>query len=528
MRTIAKILFAQPLISRENLKLVEKITDYYFNSFSQNLFRIIPIPVKRKVKIEQKLLKIPQNLDLIEPQIVKYQQLIRQKINQNQQTILIIPDLLLAQIYFQNLKEHFETILFYSQQSQALKFENYLKILAGEADLVIGTMQTIFAPLPNLGQIIIEQEQDRFYKLEQKPYFDIQKIAQMIKNLKNCAVEIVSPAPSLESILEIQKGNFHWLRLKSDLEPKIIDINVEKQFSQNDLLTDSLQEKLDQNLKNQKTNLLYFNYKGNRKILFCPDCHHNFFCEKCQRPQSFHPKSKILYCPFCNNRQNLPDKCPICQNPNLTVITGGIKKLVKQISFSFPKAKIQIIAKGQNRRVKNPDIVIGTKKIFYQLFQKYDFVAALLPELSFNQPDFRAAETTFCDLSQLALFAKSDFWIQTSMPENSIFEFLNQSDILPFYRKEYYFRQKFSYPPASEMVKLLLKTENSEKGMKSSEKLIEKLKLSKEKIIGPKVFQDHTKQRINYAQIIIKDNDLSTILPKIPQNWKIIRNPKTI
>jgi len=542
IKTIEKILTKTQQLTDRQIKLAFWLSKYYFTPLSDIIFTILPMPLLKKTsQIWQKI----DNPNLTKQDLIfssrfhHYQKLIRQTLKLTKQTIILFPQVELAEKFFYYFAKIFpkQVILYHSKLSKGEKWRNYQTILNQDAKIIIGSQSAIFSPAKNLGQIIIDSADSPNYKQDRTPKYDARKVAQMVSQIQGAEIIFVSPTIPLDFYQEIKSKKILWQKPTSPNFPKIsiVDMNQEKNRRNFGLLSEDVKNKLTANFKNRKKSILFINKKGAAAVALCQGCRHIFRCPNCDSVLAYRAKfanySQVLICHSCSYQSNLPGKCPNCQGINIKLLGGGTEKVEIEAKKLLPAAKVLIMEKDLTKRkiseIKNFDIVVTTSSLFFDYFQPASLVAMILPDLTLNLPDFRAAERTFQQIEYAKNYAENDFIIQTYYPENWLYQTILKNSDTAFYTKELSFRKKKNYPPFARLIKLVIADSNSEKAKQQAKKLADQISQLNQRIeiLGPAPAYSVAKNQKYLWQMILKGTNLAHIPPQIPKNIKIDIDP---
>lgn len=540
LRKIEKILVSKPQILNNQIKLAHWISKYYHSSLSTVLFSILPLPpLKKSLKTEKKIIdsRASKKDLLLKLRFHYFHKLIRMALKNKKQTILLFPQVEMAEIFYFYFKKLYlnKVVLYHSGLSKTEKWKNYNKILGQQsAQIIIGSQLAIFTPYKNLGQIIIDTADSQNFKQEREPRYDVRKVAEKLVQLQKAKIIFFTPATPLEFVKSIKKKRIAWLRPKTPFKTKtqIVDLAQEYLRQNYNLLSEKVQQKLIANYKTQKKSILFINKKGVASVVICQDCNYVFRCPKCDSTLTFRIRysksSQVLVCHNCNFQDKLPSVCSECRGANLRFLGGGTEKIEAEVRKLVPQAKILRIEKDSGSNPKQEyDIIIATQKMFSNFFESASLMVAVQPDLTLNLPDFKSSEKTFQLLKWLKLYAKKDFIIQTHYPRHWIFQSVLKNEDVKFYSAELATRKKENYPPFGKLIKLSIADPKSEKAQKNAEALAEKLaRINKRvEILGPAPAYSVKKGNKYLWQIILKGQDFKNILKAIPANWKIDIDP---
>lgn len=371
----------------------------------------------------------------------------------------------------------------HSKLSVGERYDQWQKIRKGIAKIVIGPRSAIFAPVENLGIIIIDEEHDSSYKSEMTPRYHAKEIANYIAEKNDIPVVLGSATPSLDTYYNGLNGEIEILELKNranNLElPKveIVDLREELKNGNRSMISNRLFEEIKQNLENRKQTILFLNRRGFSTFVMCRDCGYTVKCKNCDVTLTFHSKEKKLKCHYCGYEANILSYCPECKSDNIRYFGTGTQKLEAEIQKIFPNAStirmdIDTISKKDSHeqilnkfKDENVDILIGTQMIVKgHHFPNVTLVGVIAADTSLNIEDFRASEKTFQILTQVAGRAgreeKGRVIIQTYNPDSFCIDYAKQQDYKLFYNTEIMLRKSLKYPPFCDIIMVLVTGEN--------------------------------------------------------------------
>ena len=438
-----------------------------------------------------------------------YLHLAEKYINEGRQCILIVPEISLTP----QMVEYFERIfgknvaILHSRLTEKQKSMEWMRIFLNETPIIIGPRSALFAPVKNLGLIILDEEHEFSYKQEQTPRYNTVDIIKKIHELTKVKVVMGSATPSISSYYDALKQTIELVELderigNAKLPPvTLVDLRDEFEKKNYSVLSELLQEKLHQTLKAGKQAILFLNKRGSASAVVCRECGYMEKCPSCDLPMTYHkilPESGMnkpsLICHHCGKISQPPLKCPACKGLNIKFIGAGTQKVEEEVKKLFPKAKIAradrdtISKKGSfeiiYKKLKNKeiDILIGTQMIGKGLhLPDVNLVGVILADIGMHFPDFRSSERTFQLLTQVAGRAgrseiPGEVIIQTYMTENTAIKHAKNHDYKSFYKYDIEQRKTFNYPPFSKLIKLTFVDENAKKALLEAQKVNKELK----------------------------------------------------
>ncbi|MBA3958303.1 MAG: primosomal protein N' [Parachlamydiaceae bacterium] len=413
-----------------------------------------------------------------------YLQAIEATLKRGKGVIMLVPEIALTTQTIERFRSRFEGLIaiLHYRLSQGERCDEWHKIHRGEARIVIGARSAIFSPVNNLGLIIVDEEHETSYKQsDEMPCYHARDVAVMRAKQENCAVILGSATPSLESYYNAQNGKYILSMLHSRADaaslPKVTIVDMKKEFEKNNGYTNFSGPLIDGIKKRQELgeqSLLFLNRRGYHTTLFCQQCSNPVRCRHCDVALTFHLGEKALSCHLCGfTISPPPTSCPECHSPNPMKFRGvGTEQIEKALHAILPGIRtLRIDAdttkhKGSHQKLfrafatGKADVVIGTQMIAKGLhFPQVTLVGVLNSDSSLNIPDFRASETVFQLITQVAGRSgrgvlAGEVIVQTCMPDNSTILHASKQDYEGFFKEELAVRELFHYPPLAQMAKI--------------------------------------------------------------------------
>jgi len=473
-----------------------------------------------------------------------YIKLIKHYLKQGKTAIMLVPEISLTpQIVGRFLRE-FEgrVAVLHSGLSDGEKYDEYRRIVKKEADVVVGARSAVFAPLENIGIIIIDECGSASFKQDNNPKYNAIDVAIKRSETHNCKVLMGSATPLLEQYARAEKGVFKLVSLTKRLGnlPKIniVDMNEEVK-KRNFIISNELKVKLSMCLNKKEQAILLLNRRGYSTFMSCSSCGYVWKCPNCDISLIYHKSTNNLRCHYCGYSTKMTKTCPSCHEEAIKDLGMGTEKLESIIKENFPGARTirmdldTTSTKGSHNKIiesfKNHeyDILIGTQMISKGLnFKNVTLVGVINADASLNIPDFRSAERTFELLMQTAgrtgrYDLPGEVIIQTYNKDNYVLESLKKHDYIDFYKKEMKIRKDLKYPPYYYMVGIKVSSDEYEIASTEANKIKKYLdnNLSKNFIIlGPSTASVFKVKNKYYFSIIIKyrvEENLFKILKEI-------------
>ena len=392
--------------------------------------------------------------------------------------LVLVPEIALTPQTVRRFKARFshltdQVAVLHSNLSQGERFDEWHRIRKGTARIVIGARSAVFAPLPNLGLIIIDEEHESTYKQENVPRYQARDVAVLRAAFEPCTIVLGSATPSLESWQNALTGKYQLLRLDKRADAhsmplvRVIDMRLEKQKQKGQvaILSDRLRTALEQRLAKGEQSILFLNRRGFARSLQCHGCGHVCECPHCAVALTYHRTDERLVCHVCGHQSIVPRKCPECKNPGIALQGYGTQKVEEVLQKVLPEARFARIDADAMRR-KNAlkdilrkfkshkiDVLIGTQMIAKGLhFPNVTLVGILNADLGLHVPDFRAGERTFQLITQVAGRAgrgelEGEVIVQTFTPHSPSIQFARKHDFDGYAEQEMEMRRQFRFPP---------------------------------------------------------------------------------
>jgi len=530
LKSLIDLLDDAPLLDKTALLLARELSEYYCCSWGEAIETAIPEQFRRPRKFsigaatESKAPKPRAEVLLLQDlegglRWNIYCAAIKEAIENNKAALVLLPDINAA-IKARELiaaKMNCETGILYRKQAGAA--ELWLKIKEGKVKVVVGTRSTVFAPLNNLGLIIIDEEHSSVYKQDQVPHYHVREVALMRSNLTGAKLILGGISPSLESLYLYQQGAGRgWqyqviLRQRPLPEIKVIDTKSfpaalrgnKTGFSK--YFTDIIS----QALASQSKVLLFANRRGFATFLSCPRCKTATSCPRCNTNLVFHFKDNILACHYCNFKMPPPKICPDCNSAYIRYSGSGTEKIESELAREFPQARINIVDNLSRLDISSADIFIATEGIFSQSQQEFDITASLSIDNSLNRHDLRAAEKTFALLLSLLGLTKTKMFIQTGLAHHHCLRALAENKISTFYEEELKQRRELDFPPYQHLGLVKIRGPKESQVREAAENIFKKLKdankSSKVKIISLNPAQPPKLRGNFYWQVLLRSDN---------------------
>ncbi|MBA2585446.1 MAG: primosomal protein N', partial [Chthoniobacterales bacterium] len=406
-----------------------------------------------------------------------YLQAIRSTLHKGKTAIILVPEISLTPQTVERFKSRFaETqdmvAVLHSHLSEGERHDEWHKIHGGRAQIVIGARSAVFAPLENLGLIVVDEEHESSYKQEEAPRYHARDVAVVRGKLETCVVVLGSATPSLESFHNAQRDKYRLVRLTQRVDDcqmpliRIVDLRQERRNSKAPaILAHKLRDAITDRLEKREQTILFLNRRGFSTSLLCSNCGEARQCPNCSVALTFHRTAARLTCHLCGHTATVPKKCPECGQDALIYAGFGTEKVESTVAQIFPQAVVRrmdsdsMTRKDALRdtlrafRAGKIDILVGTQMIAKGLhFPNVTLVGIINADLALHLPDFRAGERTFQLLTQVAGRAgrgerPGEVFVQTFTPFSPSIQFARHHDFDGYAEQELEFRERCEFPP---------------------------------------------------------------------------------
>ena len=413
-------------------------------------------------------------------------------------TLLLVPEIALTPAVAGQFYSRFgdRVAILHSAFSDSERADQWRRIRAGLAKVVIATRSGVFAPVQNLGLIVVDEEHDGSYKQEENPRYHGRDVAVVRAQAANAAIVLGSATPSLESRYNVQREKYTLLELPDRIEarpmPAVQLIDMREEFlvtRKQAVFARALVEAVQAKLEAGEQIMLMLNRRGFSTFVACRACGERINCVNCSVTLTWHRRDRRLLCHYCGYAQRVPDKCPQCDSEHIYFLGTGSEKVEDELHREFPSARVArldrdtVTGKRQyehilnNFRERNFDILVGTQMIAKgHDIPNVTLVGVVSGDVGLGMPDFRAAERTFQLLTQVAGRAgrgslPGTVLIQTSNPDHYAIRMAAAQDYQAFYEKELQFRRAMHYPPFTAMANILVRAGKQEEALRMSAEL---------------------------------------------------------
>src|SRR5713101_286326 len=445
-----------------------------------------------------------------------YLQAIRAVLDRGLTAIVLVPESSLTPQTVERFKGRFADVqdavaVLHSHLSEGERHDEWHKIHSGRARIVIGARSAIFAPLKNLGLIVVDEEHETTYKQEEAPRYHARDVAVVRAKIEKCVVVLGSATPSLESYHNAAIGKYRLVTLTERVDQKqmplmrIVDLRRERRKEKAiAILSEKLRAAIADRLEKREQTILFLNRRGFSTSLLCSNCGEARNCPNCSVALTFHRHVARLSCHLCGHTAAVPRKCPACGKDALIYAGFGTEKVESTVAHIFPKAMVRRMDADsmtrkeayretlRNFRSGKIDLLVGTQMIAKGLhFPNVTLVGIINADLALHLPDFRAGERTFQLLTQVAGRAgrgetPGEVFVQTYTPFSPSIQFARHHDFAGYFQQELEFRERCDFPPFKHAILITVRSAHEGRAKLSAETLVRRLKesLGSEFILG--------------------------------------------
>jgi primosomal protein N' (replication factor Y) len=496
--------------------------------------------------------------------------------------IALVPEIALIPQTIRRFMARFpdRVALIHSQLTPGQEYDTWRRIRNGEVDLVIGARSALFAPLPRIGVIILDEEHDGSYKQSPPvppPYYHARDVALKMGQIHQATVILGSATPDLVTMFRAKRDAIrlitlpdrvmvHRARLEEQREHlnvpadryqpeaatdglsaplppvEVIDMREELKAGNRSMFSRALSKSLAEVLNADQQAILYLNRRGSASMVMCRDCGYTALCPRCETPLTFHESESLLTCHTCSHRVPQPTDCPNCNSSRIRYFSAGTAELEKILKQEFPQARPgrwdrdTTRARGAHEaileqfRSGETNVLVGTQMIAKGLdVPRVTLVGVVSADTALGLPDYRASERAFQLLTQVAGRAGRSWLggrviLQTYQPDHYAIRAAANHDFFAFYDREIHHRRELGYPPFRRVARILFRDDREEQAQSAAEKTAEKLKesirqrqLTATRLIGPAPCFFKKNQDIYRWQLIVQSSDPAAALESLKQ-----------
>jgi len=494
--------------------------------------------------------------------------------------IVLVPEISLTPQTVRRFAERFpgQVAVMHSSLSLGEHYDMWHEVRQGRYAVVIGPRGAAFAPQPDLGLVIIDEEHEWTYKQEeQAPRYHARKVAEKLCELTGAVLVLGSATPDVESYQRTQSGRLHLLELRQRVQPvcppasapagepsvapssppqiDIVDLKTELRAGNRSIFSRSLAEALKATLAAGEQAILFLNRRGTASFVQCRDCGHVPACSRCAVSLTYHAPEGRLVCHQCHRQKRMPASCPSCGSPRIRLLGIGTERVEAEVQRAFPNARTlrwdRDVARGHGAHesilasflAHEADVLIGTQMIAKGLdIPLVTLVGVISADISLHLPDFRSGERAFQLLQQVAGRAGRGtrggrVIIQTYTPDHYAVQAAARHDYLGFFQQEAEFRRRLGYPPFARLAQLTFAHVAARYAQEEAFRLTRLLKLERDRrgipnldVLGPApAFISRLRGRYRW-QVLLRGSDPSELLRdfSFPQGWSIDIDPVSL
>ncbi|MBR1676150.1 MAG: primosomal protein N' [Clostridia bacterium] len=431
-----------------------------------------------------------------------YLRLINDVLNNGKTAIMLVPEIALTPQMLRQLRARFgdNVSILHSGLSAGERYDEWLRLKTGEAKIAIGARSAVFAPLEDIGLIIIDEEHDGSYEAETSPRYKTIDIAIKRAEIYGAKLVLGSATPSIESYGKALSGEYNLAEMKNRINGKnlpdfiVADMRSEIRNGNESIFSSYLKEEIAKCLSSGNQAILFLNRRGYSQQVLCRDCGYVAKCENCDITLNYHRDSNLLKCHYCNASYRMLSACPECGSTNLSYSGTGTQKIVSELKRLFPDVGILRMDNDTTQTkeghfnilkdfaAKKADILVGTQMVAKgHDFPSVTLVGILDADMSLYFSDYRSGERTFQLITQVAgrsgrADKKGVVVLQTYNPSNSVLKFALNYDYKGFFERENSLRKSTGFPPYALILRVMIESEDDLTAMETLKKIYERIK----------------------------------------------------
>lgn len=527
LKIIDEILDQEPVLDQELLELTRWVASTYQTGWGEALQTALPSPLRRglhtmKSREEEAVLSLPPTeplkLNSEQEQALKtiaraiadrrhqvfllhgitgsgktevYLQAIHLVLAQGRTSIVLVPEISLTPQAIERFQGRFgveRVALLHSGLLESQRLQQWWRIQRGVARIVVGARSAVFAPVRELGLVVVDEEHEPSYKQEDAPRYHAREVAIHRAQQGQAPVILGSATPAMETTYQAMKRRFRLLPLRQRIEevplPKVEVIDLREQFSlrgRTKIFSRALEEALAETLHQRQQAILFLNRRGFSTFIQCRSCGEVLRCKSCRVPFTYHMVRRLLVCHYCEATLAAPEVCPHCRSQYVRFQGTGTERVESELARLFPEANIARMdtdstrARGSHAKIlkdfeeQKIDLLVGTQMVAKGLdFPQVTLVGVISADTALNLPDFRSAERTFNLLTQVAGRAgrgtlPGRVMVQTYTPHHYAIQAARTHDYDAFYRQEIAIRRQLRLPPFTRLVQLTVRSRKEKK-----------------------------------------------------------------
>lgn len=473
---------------------------------------------------------------------------------QNRSAIVLVPEISLTPQMMKRFIDRFgdKVAILHSKLSDGERFDQWEKIRRGLCPVVVGARSAVFAPVPNLGTIILDEEGEPSFKQGESPRYHAREVAIARCRIENALLVMGSATPTIDSFYYSQSGRYHLIemnkRVSNRMPPrvKVVDMRHELVTRNNrSIFSEALTNGIKNTIKAGKQVILFLNRRGFSSFVFCRECGEAIECSRCKVSLVYHTGSQIMRCHYCGEMKNVPTICPKCQSRAIKFFGAGTQRVEAEANRYFPGIKIRrldsdtVSTKGSMEQILDDfgqgkiDVLIGTQMVAKGLdFPNVTLVGILAADSLLRIPDFRASERNFSLLAQVAGRTgrgdtPGDVILQTYYPEHHSIQHAITENFHGFFAEESKMRQAALFPPFIELASFIVSSTDQNRAMETARQIAgsfsQEPDVSEEMVLGP---APASLQKINErfrVQLLLRMPDLNRLTELVRKVLKSTR-----
>lgn len=415
-----------------------------------------------------------------------YLRVILEAVKKGKQAILLVPEIALTTQMIEYFQRYFgvNLALFHSKLSDGQRLHEWFKVKSGYAPLVIGSRSAIFAPVKDLGVLILDEEHEWTYKQESSPYYETYRVAEMMKEMTDCRLIFGTATPRLETFHKAKRGDYVHVKLPNRINslalPKVEVVDLREEFKRKNfsIFSHALFSKIQDRLKKKEQIILFVNQRGMARAVVCRDCGLALTCPECEVSLKLHGGSygskQYLLCHYCSYRCEPQLTCPHCNSANIRHAGIGTERVEEELLKAFPEARVVRADKDTTSdklgfkpiyeafKKGDYDVLVGTQMVAKGLdFPNVTLIGIMLADIGLHVPDFRSHERLFHLITQVSGRAgrgksEGEVILQTYQPDHHAIRMAADYAYDEFADQELKFRERLKYPPFSHLIKFIV------------------------------------------------------------------------
>ncbi|MCO5217638.1 MAG: primosomal protein N' [Thermomicrobiales bacterium] len=481
--------------------------------------------------------------------------------------LVLVPEIALATQVVRRFIDRFpgRVDVLHSAMTNSQRYDLWQRIASGEVDVVVGPRSALFAPIRNLGLIVMDEEHDASFKQDNDPRYHARTVAQKVAGLTGAVMVVGSATPAVETMWRARAGEMHLLELPHRVSPhladsealelpevRIVDLRAELRAGNSELLSRELQTQIERSLAANEQSIVMLNRRGMSTVVLCRDHGHRIVCPNCDIPMVYHADMRTMICHRCDHRTPPPQRCPECES-RLDYLGAGTQRVEESVQRLYPDARVMrwdadavreygyrtMLDRAEEHGV---DIIVGTQMVSKGFdLPRVTTIGVVQADSMLYLPDFRSAERTFQLLTQVAGRAGrrtsgSIVVFQTYTPGHYAVQAASQHDYERFYEAEIGFREKFRFPPHYRLARFVYRGDEERETAIEAEMLARALAMHAWKhsleleILGPTpAFVARIRNQYQW-QLIVRTKQMDAFLVDMPirPGWVIDIDPESM